>query len=72
MDRPALAKLLDDVRARRVDVIVVYRVDRLTRSLADFTKLVEMSNETCLRWRFGLGAPYSKTKPGDSPSAGLL
>ena len=32
MDRPALAKLLDDVRARRVDVIVVYKVDRLTRS----------------------------------------
>jgi Resolvase, N terminal domain len=42
MDRPALAKLLDDVRARRVDVIVVYKVDRLTRSLADFAKLVEL------------------------------
>ncbi len=42
MDRPALQKLLDDVRARRVDVIVVYKVDRLTRSLADFAKLVEL------------------------------
>ena len=42
MDRPALRKLLDDVRARRVDVIVVYKVDRLTRSLADFAKLVEL------------------------------
>jgi site-specific DNA recombinase len=42
MDRPALKKLLDDVRARRVDVIVVYKVDRLTRSLADFAKLVEL------------------------------
>ena len=41
MDRPALKKLLDDVRARRIDVIVVYKVDRLTRSLADFAKLVE-------------------------------
>jgi site-specific DNA recombinase len=41
MDRPALQKLLDDVRARRIDVIVVYKVDRLTRSLADFAKLVE-------------------------------
>ena len=41
-DRPALQRLLEDVRAGRVDVIVVYKVDRLTRSLADFAKLVEM------------------------------
>src|SRR5271166_2055284 len=41
MDRPALQKLLIEVRARRIDVIVVYKVDRLTRSLADFAKLVE-------------------------------
>src|SRR5271166_2217758 len=40
-ERPALKRLLDDVRARRIDVIVVYKVDRLTRSLADFAKLVE-------------------------------
>ena len=31
MERPALQKLLDDVRARKIDVIVVYKVDRLTR-----------------------------------------
>jgi DNA invertase Pin-like site-specific DNA recombinase len=42
MERPALQKLLDDVRARRVDVVVVYKVDRLTRSLADFAKPVEL------------------------------
>jgi site-specific DNA recombinase len=42
MDRPALKTLLDDVRARRIDVVVVYKVDRLTRSLADFAKLVEL------------------------------
>ncbi|MGB5903649.1 MAG: recombinase family protein [Xanthobacteraceae bacterium] len=41
-DRPALQNLLDDVRARRIDIIVVYKVDRLTRSLADFAKLVEL------------------------------
>jgi site-specific DNA recombinase len=41
VDRPALQKLLTDVQARRIDVIVVYKVDRLTRSLADFAKLVE-------------------------------
>src|SRR6202035_4622722 len=42
MERPAIQKLLDDIRARRIDVIVVYKVDRLTRSLADFAKLVEL------------------------------
>src|SRR5271156_1203196 len=42
MERPALQKLLADVRARKIDVIVVYKVDRLTRSLADFAKLVEL------------------------------
>ncbi len=42
MERPALQKLLDNVRAKRIDVIVVYKVDRLTRSLADFAKLVEL------------------------------
>ena len=42
MDRPALRKLLSDVEAEKIDVIVVYKVDRLTRSLADFAKLVEL------------------------------
>jgi site-specific DNA recombinase len=41
-DRPDLQKLLDDIRARKIDVIVVYKVDRLTRSLADLAKLVEL------------------------------
>lgn len=41
MDRPALSQLLDDVEAGKIDVIVVYKVDRLTRSLADFAKIVE-------------------------------
>ena len=41
MERPGLRLLLDDVRAGRVDVIVVYKVDRLTRSLTDFAKMVE-------------------------------
>jgi len=44
-DRPALQRLLDDVRAGKIDVIVVYKVDRLTRSLADFAKLVELFNQ---------------------------
>jgi site-specific DNA recombinase len=42
IERPALQRLLADVRARKVDIVVVYKVDRLTRSLADFAKLVEL------------------------------
>ncbi len=44
-DRPALQQLLENVRARKIDVIVVYKVDRLTRSLADFAKLVELFDQ---------------------------
>lgn len=42
MERPALKALLADVAAGRVDVVVVYKVDRLTRSLTDFAKIVEV------------------------------
>src|ERR1700760_3932584 len=42
MDRPALQRLLTDITAGRVDTIVVYKIDRLTRSLADFAKIVEI------------------------------
>jgi site-specific DNA recombinase len=45
MNRPAITQLLDDVKAGKVDVIVVYKVDRLTRSLADFAKIVEILDE---------------------------
>ncbi len=42
MERPALKRLLADIAARKIDVVVVYKVDRLTRSLADFAKIVEV------------------------------
>src|SRR5690242_10369804 len=42
MDRPALQQLLADITAGRIDTIVVYKIDRLTRSLADFAKIVEI------------------------------
>ncbi len=45
LERPALQLLLTEVRQGRVDVVVVYKVDRLTRSLADFAKLVETFDE---------------------------
>jgi site-specific DNA recombinase len=41
MARPALQRLLADIEARRVEVVVVYKVDRLTRSLADFARIIE-------------------------------
>ena len=42
MERPALQSLMQDVSDGLVDVIVVYKIDRLTRSLADFAKMVEV------------------------------
>jgi site-specific DNA recombinase len=42
MDRPALAELLADIKAGKVNIVVVYKIDRLTRSLMDFAKLVEV------------------------------
>jgi site-specific DNA recombinase len=42
MERPALQRLLADIEANRIDVVVVYKVDRLTRALSDFAKLVEV------------------------------
>ncbi|MEC9343733.1 MAG: recombinase family protein, partial [Pseudomonadota bacterium] len=45
LDRPALEALLDAVRRRRIDVIVIYKIDRLTRSLTDFARLAELFDE---------------------------
>ena len=42
MDRPALQNLLGDIQAGQVDVVVVYKIDRLTRSLIDFARIVEV------------------------------
>ena len=42
MERPALKRLIADIEADRIDVVVVYKVDRLTRALSDFSKLVDV------------------------------
>lgn len=42
MERPALQRLLQDIRDRKIDVLVVYKIDRLTRSLMDFSRIVEI------------------------------
>src|SRR6202451_1703006 len=41
MERPALQRLLDDIAARRIDCVIVYKVDRLSRSLLDFGRIIE-------------------------------
>ncbi|MFN3828267.1 MAG: recombinase family protein [Micavibrio sp.] len=45
MDRPALQKLIQDIKAGKIKTIVVYKIDRLTRSLMDFAKLVDIFDE---------------------------
>ncbi len=42
MERPALARLIDDIKTGNVDIIVVYKVDRLSRSLADFVRIIDL------------------------------
>ena len=45
MDRPGLKRLLTDIAAGKIDLVVVYKIDRLSRSLADFAKMVEIFDE---------------------------
>ena len=42
MERPALKRLMADIEAGQIEVVVIYKIDRLTRSLADFSKMVEV------------------------------
>ena len=42
MNRPGLKQLLADIQAGKIDIVVVYKIDRLSRSLADFAKMVEV------------------------------
>ena len=44
-DRPALKRLLADIERGRIDIVVVYKIDRLTRSLADFAKMVDVFDQ---------------------------
>lgn len=42
MERPAFKELLEDIKQNKIDIVVVYKVDRLTRSLMDFAKIIEI------------------------------
>jgi site-specific DNA recombinase len=46
LERPALKRLLADIESHKIDVVVVYKIDRLSRSLMDFSKLVEVFDPT--------------------------
>ena len=48
LERPALKRLMVDIEARRVDIVVVYKIDRLSRSLMDFARLVEVFDRTAV------------------------
>jgi site-specific DNA recombinase len=51
MERPALQHLLSDIAQGKVDVVVVYKIDRLTRALADFARMVELFDRHDFRRR---------------------
>ena len=53
LERPALQRLLADIRGSKIDVVVVYKIDRLTRSLLDFAKIVEVLDTPFDRLRIG-------------------
>ena len=65
MERPALKRLLADIGAGLIDVVVVYKVDRLTRSLADFAKMVEVFDAQRCLFRRG----HSKVQHDDFDGA---
>jgi Resolvase, N terminal domain len=70
LDRPALQKLLADVRAGKITIVVVYKVDRLTRSLADFAKLVELDMPAEKPRHEVLGEGGRRRRPEGDPPQG--
>src|SRR6202140_5435320 len=65
LDRPALQKLLEDVEARRLDCVVVYKVDRLSRSLLDFARLMDRDARVFGPYK---RRPRSFCRPNDTSS----
>ena len=45
MERPALQRLLDDIKANKIDIVVVYKIDRLSRSMLDFLGMIKFFDE---------------------------
>ncbi len=60
MERPALQRLLQDIEDRKIDVVVVYKIDRLTRSLTDFSRIVEIFDKQSVSF---VSVPSSSIQP---------
>jgi site-specific DNA recombinase len=72
MERPALQRLLEDIRHDLIDVVVVYKIDRLTRSLADFAKMVEVFDAQGGLWRSPGSSIHHLDGPADTQRAPLI
>src|ERR1041385_4241075 len=73
LERPALKRLMADIEARRVDIVVVYKIDRLTRSLMDFSRLIEVLDRNSVTFvsvtqAFNTTAPSRGTPPSPAGS----
>ena len=71
MERPGLQRLLADVDAGKVDVIVVYKIDRLSRSLLDFMKMIERFNQTSVSF-VSVTQHFNTTDPTGRMFLGIL
>ena len=71
MERPALRRLLADIDAGKIDVIVVYKIDRLSRSLLDFMKMIELFNEKGVSF-VSVTQHFSTTDPTGRMFLGIL
>ena len=72
LERPALQQLLSEIREGKVDVVVVYKIDRLTRSLADFAKIGGVGLQTVRDWVLAFNAEgppglVNGKAPGNAP-----
>ncbi len=73
MQRPALQRLMTDIEDRQIDVVVVYKVDRLTRALSDFAKLVEVFDRrgvsfVSITQQFNTTSSMGRLSSGKSPA----
>jgi site-specific DNA recombinase len=71
MDRPAFRELLTDIEAGQVDCVVVYKIDRLTRSLADFSRILEIFNRTGVSF-LSVTQQFSTTDPAGTLMLNVL
>ena len=74
LERPALKRLLQALEAKRIDIIVIYKIDRLTRSLTDFAKLAERFDELNVSFvsvtqQFNTATSMGRSSSGRSPAS---